>query len=144
MSKYRVDVLIKYGPQGSAPQRSYPGDAGDDLHCSDNIVVPPHTYVDTPTDISIKLPDGFFGRIVGRSSTMRRHGLLVIEGIIDSGFTGSLFVCVYNPKPDPVVIIAGQRLAQFILHPIVETNYRAVTELPQTERGENGFGSSGT
>lgn len=144
MSDSKVRIAVHFGPQGAKPQRSYPGDAGDDLYVSDNIVVSPATYANVPTDISIKLPEGYFARIVGRSSTMRRYGLVVIEGIIDCGFTGSLFVCVFNPKPEPVVIMAGQRLAQLILHPIVETWYDPVLELPKTERGSNGFGSSGT
>lgn len=144
MYRHNVIIQVKYGPTGCRPERSYPGDAGDDLYVSENVVVPPLSSFDVPTDISVKLPDGFFGRIIGRSSTMRRHGLVVLEGVIDNGFTGSLFVCVFNPKSEPVVITAGQRLAQFILHPIVETRYQEVQELPKTERGDSGFGSSGT
>ena len=68
------------------PNRAYKGDAGWDLYCSRTQIVEPNSLVDVHTDIRVALPEHFYGRIVTRSSTMRVHGLVVSEGIIDNGW----------------------------------------------------------
>jgi dUTP pyrophosphatase len=125
------------------PTRAYEGDAADDLYCSRNMMIEPNQTLDVHTDIFVKIPDGFFGRIVGRSSTLRKYRLIVNEGIIDAGYTGELFVCVYSLRNSDFTIEPGMRLAQLMLHRVVETQYKEVDALPQTQRGASGFGSSG-
>jgi dUTP pyrophosphatase len=135
--------MILVGEGGLVPTRAYPGDAGDDLYTSCRTVILPHSNENIPTGIRVKLPEGYYGRIVGRSSTIERYGLEVLEGIIDNGYTGELFIRVINIKDSVVTVAKNARLAQFIVAPITNTTYSVVDELPETERSTNGFGSSG-
>ena len=129
---------------GCLPTQAHAGDAGFDLYTTkDHHMDPGETY-DAPTGIAVQLPEGFYGRIIGRSSTIRKRGLLVVEGIIDQGYTGHLFFAVHNPSEFERDIRAGERLAQFILVPLVEPIWRRTGEFLYTERGSSGFGSTGT
>lgn len=141
---HKIQIVLDHNSgQPQMPGRAYDGDAGDDLFVSRDVVIRPDQVVDVHTDIAIKLPEGFYARIVGRSSTLRKHGLIVNEGIIDCGYTGELFICVYNPTRETKTICAGWRLAQMIIQPIVTTDYNQVFALPETTRATSGFGSSG-
>lgn len=125
------------------PSHAYDGDAGYDLFVSRPAIVSPGSVADVHTDISIRLPHGYYARIVGRSSTLRKRRLVVNEGIIDNGYTGELFVCVLNTTRHAIQIDPGERLAQLIVQPIVLLDFIARDDLGHTERGNNGFGSSG-
>lgn len=141
-----VKIVCMHGPHAAprVPTRAYEGDAADDLYVSRDVIIAPGETKDVHTDICVQLPSNYYGRITGRSSTMRKHQLLVIEGIIDSGYTGELFICVHNVGEMFFNVTKGMRLAQFIVHEIVNTNYEPVPTLAKTERGSRGFGSSGT
>lgn len=128
------------------PFKAYESDAGYDLFVSEPVSVPPSAFRDVRLSVTgIVLPEGYWGRLVGRSSTLRRRGLLVPEGVIDGGYTGPLFAGVFNLTNQPVAIERGDRIAQLILCPLVEVPVERVEvhEIPATERGSNGFGSSG-
>jgi dUTP pyrophosphatase len=128
------------------PSRAYPDDAGFDLFVSEPTVIPPGEFVDVPVGVSVALPEGYFGRVTGRSSTLRNRGLLVNEGIIDTGYTGPLFAGCQNMTGEPVNVGVGERLAQLIIHVNATARFVAtiVDEMPETRRGQAGFGSSGT
>jgi dUTP pyrophosphatase len=128
---------------GKTPTRAYRGDAGSDLYTMGEWIALPNTLTNISTGVRVRLPEGFYARIVARSGTLRKYGILVNEGIIDNGYTGELFVCVFNPNDHEVIIPDGDRLAQLILCPIVDAQFERVEILPTTERGERGFGSSG-
>lgn len=130
-------------PAAQVPSKAYPDDAGFDLVCTREMWVPGGATVDVSTGIAIAMPPGWWGRIVGRSSTMRKRELLVIEGVIDAGFRGELFTCVHNPKEMSRFICAGDRLAQLLFLPVPTVHWVERNELPASERGEHGFGSSG-
>lgn len=125
------------------PSFAYPGDAGVDLTIVRGGIIEPHTGRDLPTGLRIELPEGYWGRITGRSSTLRKRGLLINEGIIDGGYRGELFIYCYNPNGAPIPVESGARLAQLILAPIIMPAIAEVDELAPSARGENGFGSSG-
>lgn len=131
------------GPGGKAPTRSYEGDAGFDLYCSESMVLQPGDYLDIPTAVQVALPTGYWALITGRSSTWRKRNLLVVDGVIDNGYRGELFSAVYNTGQSAVVIDRGERLAQMILLPVWGGRLVQVEELPASERGSNGFGSTG-
>lgn len=125
------------------------GDAGIDLFAcfvGSMHVAPAHSTM-VPCGIAVKVPDGHVGFIKGRSSTYRRHGLLVVDAVIDSGYTGPLHVTVYHPSLDGnekvVVIRPWDRLAQLIIVPFAACQGIRRNELPSTQRGSDGFGSSG-
>lgn len=88
------------------------------------------------------MPSGIFGRITGRSSSIRR-GLLVHEGIIDPGFRGELFAAVTNLNDEPVRLTHHERIAQLVFAPAIRPLLSETLELPPADRGEKGFGSSG-
>lgn len=121
------------------------GDCGYDLIISKDTVVPPRqSYpTDVPCGVSIKIPDGYFGLIINRSSTSRKLGLWVVPGVIDCGYTGELFACVYNMTPEEIKVGKGTRISQCIFLPINTFPLCETNELPSTERGTSGFGSSG-
>lgn len=133
-------------PAAQIPVRPHDGDAGFDLFVCEDVTIQPGTFCDVRTGIAIALPEGYFARIVGRSSTIRRRKLLATEGIIDSGFRGELFSAVWNMDTQPVTVRAGERISQLIIQKIVAPRWVELAdgELPDSSRGELGFGSSGT
>lgn len=146
--KNRVPVKLVPSLDGEPkmPSRSHPDDAGWDLYVSETVTIPAHSFADVPSGVHVQLPNGYWGFLTGRSSTIRKRGLLVVTGIIDTGYTGELFSAVQNLKPEPVTLEKGERIAQLILLP----NSTAASLLHQVEefageatRGSAGFGSSG-
>lgn len=133
-------------PLAKLPTRTYADDAGFDLYVVEDTIIPAGAFVDVPLGVSVGLPLGVWGRITGRSSTLRTYNLLVNEGIIDTGYTGPLFAGVRNLSDAPVVVAAEARIAQLILHTNTTLNYQAieVDGHADTARGVKGFGSSGT
>lgn len=126
------------------PKKFYKNDAGWDLFVSKDIVIKANTTKEVSTGIRIQIPNGFFGRITGRSSTLKNKNCLVNEGIIDAGFTGPLYISVKNMSEKQITIKAGTRLAQILIHRVEEVKWIEVTQLDSNlERNEKGFGSSG-
>ena len=138
-------VDFELGEGAKAPFKKHIGDAGWDLYVSRDCVIPQGATVDVHTDIKIDMPPYLYARIVGRSSTLRKHQLMVNEGIIDNGYTGELFVCVHNMGNGPFRVKKGMRLAQVLFHTIEDVRWSQVDEIKSTpgKRGENGFGSTG-
>lgn len=132
-------------PTGLAPTKAYNDDAGFDLYCDAEMVIEPSTFVDIPLGVAIKVPEGTWGLLTARSSTLRKYGLMVAQGVIDCGYTGPLFAGVWNMTDQPVKIEPGMRLVQYILmtNASLDVQAQEVAELPKTDRGASGFGSSG-
>ncbi|QLF82741.1 deoxyuridine triphosphatase [Microbacterium phage Cicada] len=127
------------------PIRAHSDDAGFDLFVARETVIPPHGFADVPSGVHIQLPNGYWGMLTGRSSTIRKRGLLVVQGIIDTGYTGELFSAVWNLTDQSVVVEEGDRIAQLIILPNSTANsvLRRTDGLGATGRGDRGFGSSG-
>jgi len=138
-----IDIQIT-GP-GKIPESSHPGDAGLDLWSFVGVKVPPHDFRDVDCGISLGLPEGYWVRITGRSSTLRKRRLMVIDGTIDTGYTGRIFVGVWNMTGQWIDVEEGERLGQMI----VQTNhtesvrFQPCGRLQGYGRGNQGFGSSG-
>jgi len=117
------------------------GDADDQIPW---LEVPPGGYAELEVGVRVKVPDNTWALITGRSSTAWKRRLLVIQGIIDEQYIGPLRTLVYNPNHISIRVHEGDRLSQLIIIPKYHPE-RIVTveELPQTARGESGFGSSG-
>lgn len=128
-----------------APYKKHTGDAGWDLYVSRDVEIPAGKTVDVHTDIKIDMPPYVYARIVGRSSTLRKHHLMVDEGIIDNGYTGELFICVHNLGNKPFKVEKGTRLAQVLFHVIEDVRWSQVDEIKPVagKRGNDGFGSTG-
>lgn len=137
-------IRLVVAPDTPMPNRSYPDDAGIDLTTLENVTIRPGQFVDVRTQVQeTELPRGYWGMIVGRSSTLRKHGLHVPTAVIDPGWRGQLYVGVWNLTGQAKTIQAGDRLGQLILvtnHPLPVVPVETVSE---TDRGTNGFGSTG-
>lgn len=134
------------GDPDCEPRRSYPGDAGWDLVVERDVSIWTGHFADVPHGISIEMPPTMWGLITGRSSTIRRRGLLVVNGIIDSGYRGELFAACQNLSDKTVHIKKGERLAQLIPFRLESQGMplRRVAELSEHDRGLNAFGSTGS
>lgn len=143
MTARYVDYTMGEGAR--RPVKKHSGDAGWDLYTSRPATIGPGQTVDVHTDVSINMPPFLYARITGRSSSLRKLGLLINEGIIDNGYTGELFVCVHNMGDSEVVIEPGTRLAQVLFHVIEDVRWSEVDEIgPSSDgRGSDGFGSTG-
>ena len=121
------------------------GDVGIDLHANEKTWIEPFETVVIGTGTRIELPKGYGAEIRPRSS-ISKEGLLVHHGTIDNGYRGELMVTITNLKQREVeLIVDGQRIAQLVLHKIENVELKKVTddELSDTERGANGYGSTG-
>lgn len=123
--------------------KAYAGDAGIDLPVLQGVSVPPGEGVDVRSGWAVEIPLGFYGRIIGRSSAYRHKQLVILEGVIDSGFRGELFAFAFNPGHEAIWVEEGTSLAQLIVSPVPEVDIMVVEALSESERGERGFGSSG-
>lgn len=137
-------IQVKLEAEGRLPDQAYPGDAGYDLYCSSDARIHPGQYIEIPCGFSMGMPEGYWGWLTARSSTARR-GLLVNQAVIDQGYRGPMFVGVTNVGARTVRVETGERLAQLIPMPLcaADTGIAQVQELSESERGSNGFGSSG-
>lgn len=125
---------------------AYPGDAGFDLVTAEDFKVDSFTYGLVPCEVRVEFPEGVWGWITGRSSTIQKYNLLVLPGVIDSGYRGELFVAVWNMRHEPVEVKKGDRIGQLILMPNVTEQYTPEQVLvinTESARGSRGFGSSG-
>lgn len=127
------------------PARQYPGDAGFDLYVTKDVEIPVGQFADVPCGINVELPPSTWGMIIGRSSTLRKHNLLVAPGVIDQGYRGPLYTGVYNMNGTQFSAKRGMRLAQFIPFPLTAERMvpHCVPNLAESDRGTRGFGSTG-
>ena len=132
-------------PEAKLPIRATSGSAGYDLAASDAKTIPPGGRDLVATGLSIKVPEGTYGRIAPRSGLAVRNGIQVGAGVIDSDYTGEIKVVLFNSDPNnSFVIKSGDRIAQLILEKIVCPEVEEVSDLNSTDRGDGGFGSTGT
>jgi dUTP pyrophosphatase len=127
------------------PERAYTGDAGLDLAACERVELGPGERAVVGTGLAVAIPDGYAGFVQPRSGLAARHGLTVVNspGLVDSGYRGELRVVLLNTDAaEPFVVEPGMRIAQLVVLPIPELELIEVEELPTSERGVRGFGSS--
>lgn len=121
--------------------------AGYDLSAAidTNVLIPPHETVKIPTGIAIELPKFTFGGIYARSGIASREGLRPANctGVIDSDYRGEIIVALHNDSDTHRIVEPGERIAQIIVQPYVPVKYKEIDTLSTTDRGTNGFGSTG-
>lgn len=132
------------------PSYVYDGDAGFDLPIMLSAEDREHGKIIWPgerellhTGLKFELPPNKFGRITHRSSTEKRHRLRVVEGIIDNGYRGAIFIQIHNTNNCKIDIYHGRKYAQLIICDICKCGIKYKNELSNTNRNQNGFGSSG-
>ena len=139
IQRLRADAVV--------PDRAYEGDAGLDLSACERVELAPGERAVVGTGLAVAIPDGYAGFVQPRSGLADRHGLTIVNspGLIDSGYRGELKVIVLNTdRAEPFVVEAGMRIAQLVVMEVPELELVELDELPATERGVRGHGSSGT
>jgi dUTP pyrophosphatase len=130
------------------PTRGSEYAAGADLYAdiSDIVDIAPHSTVKISTGIAIELPENTFGAIFARSGLATKKGLAPANkvGVIDEDYRGTIIVALHNDTDEMMSIEPGERIAQLVVIPYVPIDFTIVDELNDTERGSNGFGSSGS
>lgn len=140
----RVLLFKRLSENGRAPTRATPGAAGWDLYSADDCEIEPGKRKLVQLDLSLKFPKGTYGRIAPRSGLGLKFGIQVGAGVIDSDYVGSIAVLLFNFGEKTFKIRKGDRIAQLILEKIsTTTKIKEVKEMPDTERGSGGFGSTG-
>jgi dUTP pyrophosphatase len=136
----------KFDPDASLPEHAHPGDAGLDLRAVVDAEVGPGGRAMIPTGLAVAIPEGYAGLLLPRSGLASRHGLTLVNapGLIDSGYRGEVTCAVVNlDRSSPVAISKGDRIAQLVVVAVPTVEPEWLDDLPASERGEGGFGSSG-
>jgi dUTP pyrophosphatase len=127
------------------PSRAYGGDAGLDLSACGRHELAPGTRAVVPTGVAVAVPPGYAGFVQPRSGLAARHGITIVNtpGLVDSGYRGEVNVVLLNTDPaETFVVEPGMRIAQLVVVPVPEVEPVEADELPNSERGERGMGSS--
>jgi dUTP pyrophosphatase len=128
------------------PERAYAGDAGLDLAACERVELGPGARALVPTGLAVAIPEGYAGYVQPRSGLAAKHGISIVNtpGLVDSGYRGELLVNLVNHDPaETFVVEPGMRIAQLVILQVPPVELREVEELPASERGSGGFGSSG-
>jgi dUTP pyrophosphatase len=132
-------------PDAVLPSQAYAGDAGLDLAACERVELGPGERSLVPTGLAVAIPEGYAGYVQPRSGLATKHGISIVNtpGLVDSGYRGELLVNLLNTDRDtPFVVEPGMRIAQLVVLPVPPVELVEVEELPDSERGERGFGSS--
>ena len=128
------------------PVYAHPGHAGADLVSAEELRLGPGERALVATGVRIALPDGYVAFVVPRSGLAAKHGITIVNapGTVDAGYRGEIKVSLLNTDAtEPYDIAVGDRIAQLIVMPVPRVRFVPVDELPESARGEGGFGSTG-
>lgn len=139
---------IKTREDAIEPTRGSSAAAGYDLYVPSSeaeITIPAHETIKIDTGIAIALPDGTFGAIFARSGLATKQGLRPANctGVIDSDYRGSIGIALHNDTDEDKIVKGGDRIAQLVVIPYLPIDLQLVDNLDETDRGANGFGSTG-
>lgn len=148
-------MKVVLDPGAFLPERAHQTDAGMDLRSPVDVVIPSSRVksaisgykveigsVSIDTGVHIQLPHGTYGSLKSKSGLNVKHGI-TSEGVIDEGYTGSIVVKLYNHSDEPYPIRKGDKITQLIVQPCVYEPVDLVDDMEETERGSDGFGSTG-
>jgi dUTP pyrophosphatase len=143
-----LDVPVRLvSPEGAPPRYALPGDAGADLTLTEDVELAPFQRALVGTGVAVAIPDGYAGFVHPRSGLAHRSGLSLVNapGTIDAGYRGEIKVNLINLDPTtPLILRRGDRIAQLVVQPVVRARFVPVDELPGSERGAGGHGSTDT
>ena len=137
-----MKMNVKLDDGAYLPERAHETDAGYDLRTPHRVVLHQHSSVTIDTGVHVQIPEGCVGFLKAKSGLNVKHGITG-TGVIDSGYTGSIRVKLYNNGDMPHVFEVGDKLIQLVILPILTPELELVDELEDTERGSDGFGSTG-
>lgn len=143
----RVRVgLIRLDPQMPVPSYAHPGDAGADLAIVEDCDLAPGERRLVGTGVAIALPEGWAGFVHPRSGLAARSGLTIVNapGTVDAGYRGEIRVCLLNTDASEAIrLTRGDLIAQLVVQRVAEAEFEPCAELPASDRGDRGHGSSG-
>jgi dUTP pyrophosphatase len=150
---FSYNCVIGLGKGGKVPMKVFHNDAGYDLYTSESVNIKPNSRANIHTNVYLKSKRPMWMLLVGRSSTMIKHGLLVDSAVIDADYTGELFIKVYNTTAEQIHLPPSIRIAQLIVLPHTSVSFETKDErefecevfskFDHTVRNNQGFGSSG-
>ncbi len=128
------------------PAYAREGDAGLDLCAAETVTLKPGGRTLVPTGVAVAIPPGYAGLVLPRSGLALRYGVTVLNapGLIDAGYRGEVKVLLVNHDHEPATFARGERIAQLVIQPVAHARLDVVDDLPASERGDGGFGSTGT
>lgn len=135
-----MEIMLDNGAY--MPSRGHGTDAGLDLRTPKAVTVPAYGSVIVDTGVHVALPQGCAGLLVSKSGLNVRHDI-TSTGLIDEGYTGSIVVKLYNHGGGDYQLAAGDKITQMVVFPVVCESLEQVSAFNATERGNNGFGSTG-
>jgi dUTP pyrophosphatase len=142
-----VPVLVRrLDPDVPLPARAHPGDAGADLVTTTDVELGPGERATVGTGLSVALPDGYAAFVQPRSGLAAKHGVSIVNapGTVDAGYRGEIRVTLINHDPRETLRLSrGDRIAQLIVQRVEHAHFVEVEQLPGSERGEGGHGSTG-
>ena len=124
------------------PTRAHPWDAGLDLYAKESGYIRVNNSFTFDTGVHVQIPEGYVGFVKSKSGLMCNHGITT-DGTIDCGYTGSIRVCLFNRGGSKYEVKKGDKIAQLVIVPCILLPLEQVQSLGKTERGANGFGSTG-
>lgn len=138
------ELLIKCDPD-LMPTSGNPGDAGYDLKCASEETIVARSRTTINTGVSIALPAGYVGLVHPRSGLAAKHGITVLNapGTVDAGYRGEILITLVNHSDEDFQIARGDRVAQILFQKFESATFIQVSELPGSDRGNAGFGSTG-
>ena len=136
----KIRVLLDEG--AFLPERAHELDAGYDLRTPTKLFVPAHGYAVVNTGVHMEIPAGYVGMLKSKSGLNVKYDLTG-EGVIDAGFSGAIVAKIYNHGTNDYLFERGDKLIQIVIVPVLTPDLELADKLWDSERGENGFGSSG-
>lgn len=136
----KINVMLDKGAK--MPTKAHDADAGFDIYAPKRTIVRAKDSAVIDTGVHIEIPEGYVGFLKSKSGLNVKHGIRG-EGVIDAGYTGSIVAKLYNDGDTFVVFEEGEKIIQIVFLPIPNVELEQVSNFEETERGDNGFGSTG-
>lgn len=132
--------------EGNIPKKQHQADAGFDLEANADIRIPVGSWTLVPTGTRLQIPEGYVGKVCSRSGLALKHGVAVLNapGIVDAGYQGDVGVVLINHGVEPFEVKKGERIAQLLIEKLPEVTIVGGEIQSPSDRGEGGFGSTGT
>ena len=135
-------MKIQLDENAVMPTRAHPYDAGLDLYAMESGYIRVNNSHTFDTGVHVQIPEGYYGELRSRSGLMCNHGITT-DGTIDSHYTGSIRVCLFNTGGNKYYVHAGDKIAQLVIVPCLLPELELGERLEDTDRGDGGFGSTG-
>jgi dUTP pyrophosphatase len=136
-------LIKKLHPEAKVPTFAHATDAGLDLCTVGDVTLAPGERKSIATGIAMAIPEGYVGLVWDKSGIAHKGGLKTLGGVIDAGYRGEIFVGLLNTSDVPYTFAAGHKVAQILIQAIVQPELVEADELPEADRGEKAFGSTG-